>query len=65
LREEVFEHEERLGRDGMISLVLSQSIIAALPENERMALAGELRALVPDVTFTLPVRDEIHWTRLA
>ena len=65
LLEEVFEHEERLGRDGMISLVLSQSIIAALPENERMTLASELRGLVPAVTFTLPVRDEMHWTRLA
>ena len=65
LCEEVFEHEERLGRDDMISLVLSQSIIAALPEDERLALAGELRTLIPDVTFRLPVRDEIHWTRLA
>jgi SAM-dependent methyltransferase len=65
LREQLLEHEEHLGRDGVISLLLSQSIIAALPEDERLALAGELRRLVPDVTFTLPVRDEIHWTRLA
>jgi len=65
LREELLEHEERLDRDGMVSLLLSQSIIATLPEEERLGLAGELRTLVPDVTFTLPVRDEIHWTRLA
>jgi SAM-dependent methyltransferase len=65
LREQVLEHEERLDRDGMISLALSQSIVAVLPEGERLALADELRGLIPDVTFTLPVRDEIHWTRLA
>jgi hypothetical protein len=48
----------------MISLALSQSIIAVLPEDERLALAAELRGLIPAVTFTLPVRDEVHWTRL-
>lgn len=65
LRDELLEHEEELDRDGMISLALSQSIIAALPEDERLALAGELRSILPDVTYTLPVRDEIYWTRLA
>jgi SAM-dependent methyltransferase len=65
LREELLEHEERLARDEMISLSLSQSIIAVLPEDERFAVAAELRELIPDVTFTLPVRDEIHWTRVA
>jgi SAM-dependent methyltransferase len=65
LRKELLEHEERLARDEMISLSLSQSIVAVLPEDERLALAAELRELIPDVTFTLPVRDEIHWTRLA
>jgi SAM-dependent methyltransferase len=64
LREEVLEHEERLDRDDMISLALSQSIIAVLPEDERLALAAELRGLIPAVTFTLPVRDKVHWTRL-
>jgi SAM-dependent methyltransferase len=65
LREEVLEHEERLDRDDLISLALSQSIIAVLSEDERLAVAAELRQLLPDVAFTVPIRDEIHWTRLA
>jgi hypothetical protein len=35
-----------------------------LPEDQRLALAAKLRGLISDVRFTLPVRDEIHWTRL-
>jgi SAM-dependent methyltransferase len=65
LREEALQHEERLGRDDLISLSLSQSIIAALPDDERLAVAAELREVLPNVTFTVPVRDEIHWTQLA
>ncbi len=64
LREEVFHHDEHLGREAMVSLSLSQSICAVLPDDERVALADELRSVLPDVTYRLPVRDEIHWTRL-
>lgn len=64
LRVEVFRHDERIDRDGMISLALSQSVIAILPESERVALAAELRSILPDVTYRVPVRDEIYWTRL-
>jgi len=64
LQEVLFEHDERLGRDDMISLALSQSVIAILPEDERLALAAELRSIIPDVTYRVPIRDEIYWTRL-
>jgi SAM-dependent methyltransferase len=64
LREDLFEHDELLGPDAMISLALSQSVIAMLPEEARVALAAELRSILPAVTYRLPVRDEIYWTRL-
>jgi hypothetical protein len=35
-----------------------------LPEDERAALADELRSLLPEITYRVPVRDEIYWTRL-
>ena len=49
-----------LGADAMISLALSQSVIAMLSEEVRLGLAAELRSVLPDVTYRLPVRDEIH-----
>jgi SAM-dependent methyltransferase len=64
LREELFDHDEHLDRDGMVSLSLSQSICAVLPEDERTALADELRSHLPEITYRVPVRDEIYWTRL-
>jgi len=64
LREEVFEQEALLDRDGLVSLALSQSICAVLPDDERAALATELLGLIPDVTFRFPIRAEVHWTRL-
>jgi hypothetical protein len=38
--------------------------LGARPEDERLTLAAKLRELIPNATFTLPVRDENHWTRL-
>ena len=64
LREEVFDQEASLDRDGMVSLALSQSICAVLPDDERAALAIELLGFIPDVTFRFPIRAEVHWTRL-
>ena len=64
LRDEVFDHVERRDRDGMVSLALSQSICAALRDDERTSFAAELLTLLPDVAFTFPVRSEIYWARL-
>ena len=64
LQEEVFEHVERRDRDDMVSLALSQSICSALPDDERASFAAELLTLLPDVTYTFPVRSEIYWARL-
>lgn len=64
LQEAVFEHDEHLDRDGLVSLALSQSVCAVLPDEDRAMLAAELLSAIPDVDYRMPVRDEIYWTRL-
>jgi SAM-dependent methyltransferase len=64
LQEIVFEHDELLDRDGLVSLALSQSVCAVLADEERATLAAELLSVIPDVEYRMPVRDEIYWTRL-
>ena len=64
LQETVFEHDEHLDRDVLVSLALSQSVCAVLSDEERATLAAELLPVIPDVDYRVPVRDEIYWTRL-
>jgi hypothetical protein len=51
-------------RDEAVAQLLSISIFAALPEDDRAALTGELRTSLPDATFRTPMRAEVWWTRL-
>jgi SAM-dependent methyltransferase len=64
LRDEAFEHVFVQDRDAVVSETLSVSIYASLPEEERMELARELRAALPDVVYRTRYRSEVTWTRL-
>jgi len=64
LREASFEHDLVQDRDGAVADLLSVSVFAALPPEERSAMAGELRASLPVATYRTPVRAEVSWTRL-
>jgi SAM-dependent methyltransferase len=64
LREESFEHVHVQDRDGLVARMLSTSIFASLPENERRDLGDELRAAIPEAVDRTPLRAEIYWTRL-
>jgi SAM-dependent methyltransferase len=64
LRDESFEHEFVQDRDGVVAETLSVSIFASLPERERVQMAGELLAVVPDAVYRTPFRSEVTWTRL-
>lgn len=64
LRAEVFEHVQVQDTGAAIARILSASIFAQLPAEERAALAGELRAVLPETTWRTPLRAEAHWTRL-
>jgi SAM-dependent methyltransferase len=58
------EHELVQDLDGVIAETLSVSVFAWLPPEERVALAAELRAAVPDVTYRTSYRADVWWTRL-
>jgi SAM-dependent methyltransferase len=64
LREEHLDHVHVQTRDEAVAQLLSISIFAALPEDDRAALTGELRTSLPDATFRMPMRAEVWWTRL-
>ena len=63
LRETSFEHEHVLDRAGLISFLLSQSMIAARPSGEREEIAAELEQIVPDARHVIPFLIETHTTR--
>jgi SAM-dependent methyltransferase len=52
-----------LDRETMLSSVRSWSWIASLSEDEREAEVDALRALLPDGTWTTPIRVDVYWTR--
>jgi SAM-dependent methyltransferase len=52
-------------REGILAQVASWSMIAALPEPDRMRLLAELRELVPDELYRHPLRTDLYWTRLS
>jgi SAM-dependent methyltransferase len=63
LRERSFEHEHVLDRGGLISFLLSQSMIAARPSEERDEIAAELERIVPEARHVIPFLIETHTTR--
>ena len=63
LRERHFRRELVLDADRTVSLWLSVSSVAALPDDERAALGERLRALVTEARRFMP-RTDLHWTRL-
>ncbi|MDP9341763.1 MAG: class I SAM-dependent methyltransferase [Actinomycetota bacterium] len=61
-------HEQRLSPDGVVDRALSISFIAALPEEERARVAGEVRALLERDPATrgkqriaVPYRTDVYW----
>lgn len=64
ITDETIERELVLTADQVVSLWLSVSSVASLPDPERSALAEELRQAVSG-TYRLPIRTDVHWTHLA
>jgi ubiquinone/menaquinone biosynthesis C-methylase UbiE len=58
-----FDHALTLDRAGLIAHVLSISSIARMAGEDRRKLAQSLEATLPDVTFTQPLRTELHYAR--
>lgn len=56
---QVFAYEQELDADLLVDLVASRSAVLTLPEDERVALLGRVRALAPpEEPFVLPYRTE-------
>ena len=64
LREALVQHDAVLDAEAMLAQVSSFSWVAVRPEAERRRLLAELRALLPETTYTMSLDTEVHWTRL-
>ena len=51
-------------REGMLDAVASWSIVAGLPDDERLALRARLRELLPEAQYVDPLRTQLYVTRL-
>ena len=63
LRQERFTHELHQTPDETVSLSLSLSSLASLPENERAEIGRRLRELV-DEPRQFRFRVDLYWTRV-
>jgi hypothetical protein len=65
LEEARFRHEQRLTVAGLCDRVASTSFVATLPERERQALLGRVRALASglDEPFPFPYVTEVYLAR--
>lgn len=64
LREASFPNPFPVDREGLLAHVASWSMVAALPDEERAALAEELRAHAPECDYVFRLRTDLYWTRL-
>jgi SAM-dependent methyltransferase len=64
LRYEEFQDEVVVGPDELLELYSTTSALAALPDDERLTLFAEVRALLAG-PYRLPIKHELTWTRLA
>jgi SAM-dependent methyltransferase len=68
LHQRRFQHEQRLGAEGLVERVASMSFIASLPAEERDSVFGQVRHLAashPDLAgreeFALPYITDLYW----
>jgi SAM-dependent methyltransferase len=64
LREGLVTHEAVLDSEAMLAQVASFSWVAIRPDAERRRLSAELRALLPETTYTMSLDTEVFWARL-
>jgi SAM-dependent methyltransferase len=64
LREGVVAHVAVFDADAMVARVASSSWVASRPDDERRRLLAELRALLPEASYTTALETEVYWTRL-
>jgi SAM-dependent methyltransferase len=65
LEETSYANPIDLDRDGILAQVASWSMVAALPEPDRVRLLAQLAELLPDQHYRHPLRTDLYRTRLA
>jgi SAM-dependent methyltransferase len=55
---------EKVDRERVVSLWLSVSSVASLPEEERRQFADDVRAQL-ELVYRMPVTTDVYWTRLS
>ena len=63
LREARVPYAQTLDRDGLVAFFASMGWIADLPDDERLPLLDELRALLDAAEYHRPWEARVHWTR--
>ena len=62
--EQSFPNPVELDREGILAQAASWSMIAALPEPERVQLVARLGELLPEGLHRHPLRTDLYWARL-
>lgn len=63
LTEARIEHVQTLDRDGLVAYYASMGWLADLPDDKRLPLLDEARALLPEAEYRRQWNAQIHWTR--
>jgi SAM-dependent methyltransferase len=63
LHESRVAHAALLDAEAMVAQVASFSWVASRPEAQRLRLLAELRALLPEQTYTMSLDVEVYWTK--
>ena len=64
MRESRVAHAAMLDAEAMVAQVASFSWVASRPDDERGRLLAELRASLPEQTYTMSLDVEVYWTKL-
>lgn len=62
LQEAQVPNPQAIDRDGLVAFFASMGWIADLPDDERLPLLDEVRALLDDVTYRRSWETHVHWT---
>lgn len=63
LQEAQVPNPQEIDRDGLVAFFASMGWIADLPDDERLPLLDEVRALLDDVTYRRSWETHVHWTK--
>jgi SAM-dependent methyltransferase len=64
LREERLPNAQTVDRDALVAFFGSMGWIALKPDEERVRLLNDVRALLTSERYVLPWETRVHWTRL-